>query len=466
MKTLTLKGKELRAIGYPESKVISIAMDVMHKNFKHTAHEEALQILKNVLSTPEEYLEDSVLSKIADVLVEKPKESAAEIALNAEKIEYNIFGSEQIEEGALKQMEIASRLPVAVAGALMPDAHQGYGLPIGGVLATENAVIPYAVGVDIGCRMCLSIFEIAGEELKQREASFQRELIAQTLFGAGKEFKEAREHEVIESKLFNEISVLKNLRQRAAKQLGSSGSGNHFVEFGIVEITEASVELNLPAGKYVALLSHSGSRGLGANIANHYTKVAMETCRLPNEAKHLAWLSLDSEAGQEYWNAMNLAGDYASACHHAIHEKIAKAIRVNPAVMVENHHNFAWKEIHNGKDVIVHRKGATPAGIGVLGIIPGSMTAPGFIVRGKGEAASLNSASHGAGRQMSRTKALNTITNHALKEMLNKHDVKLIGGGLDESPHAYKDIHAVMNSQKHLVDIIGTFYPKIVRMDG
>src|ERR1041384_6653396 len=110
MKTLTLKGKELRAIGYPESKVISISMDVMHKNFKHTAHEEALQILKNVLSNPEEFLEDSVLSKIADVLVEKPKESAAKIALNAEKIEYNIFGAEQIEDGALKQMEIASRL--------------------------------------------------------------------------------------------------------------------------------------------------------------------------------------------------------------------------------------------------------------------------------------------------------------------------------------------------------------------
>ncbi|HNR18870.1 MAG TPA: RtcB family protein, partial [Bacteroidia bacterium] len=375
MGKLKLRGKDLRAIGYPESKAISIAMDVMHKNFKHSTEEEALQILKNVLSAPEEFIEDNILSKIADALIEKPKESATEIPLNAEKVEYNIFGAEQIEEGALRQMEIASRLPVAVAGALMPDAHQGYGLPIGGVLATENAIIPYAVGVDIGCRMCLSIFEIPGNELKHREAKFQRELIAQTLFGAGKEFKDAAEHEVIESKLFDEISILKNYRQRAAKQLGSSGSGNHFVEFGIVEITDARNELNVPVGKYVALLSHSGSRGLGAGIANHYTKVAMETCRLPNEAKHLAWLLLDSEAGQEYWNAMNLAGDYASACHHAIHKKIAKAIGMNPAAMVENHHNFAWKEKHNGKEVIVHRKGATPAGAGVLGIIPGSMTA-------------------------------------------------------------------------------------------
>lgn len=466
MKKLKLTGKDLRGIGYPESKVISIAMDVMQKNYKHTSHEDALQILKNILAGPAEFLEDAVLSKIADALVEKPKEVSPEIPLNESSVEYCIFGADQIEEGALKQMEIASRLPVAVAGALMPDAHQGYGLPIGGVLATENAIIPYAVGVDIGCRMCLSIFDIPGNELKQHEAKFQRELIAQTLFGAGKEFGEASENEVIESKLFDEIPILKNYRQRAAKQLGTSGSGNHFVEFGIAEITDESNALNIPNGTYVALLSHSGSRGLGANIANYYTKVAMETCHLPKEAKHLAWLSMETEDGQAYWNAMNLAGDYASACHHAIHNKVSAAIRMKPIARVENHHNFAWKEIHNGKEVYVHRKGATPAGEGVLGIIPGSMTAPGFIVRGKGEVSSLHSASHGAGRQMSRSKAMSTITQHALKEMLNKNNVKLIGGGLDESPHAYKDIHSVMQAQKQLVDVVGVFYPKIVRMDG
>ena len=209
-----------------------------------------------------------------------------------------------------------------------------------------------------------------------------------------------------------------------------------------------------------------GFEGLGANIANHYTRLAISKRRLPQEAKHLAWLNLDEDEGMEYWMAMNLAGDYASACHHVIHDKIAKQLGRKPLKMVENHHNFAWKEIHDGREVIVHRKGATPAGKNVLGIIPGSMTAPGFIVKGKGEEASINSASHGAGRKMSRTQAMANITNNALKEELAKHNVKLLGGGLDEAPFAYKDIEAVMQSQKALVDVIGKFIPKIVKMDG
>src|SRR5690606_21054326 len=145
--------------------------------------------------------------------------------------------------------------------------------------------------------------------------------------------------------------------------------------------------------------------------------------------------------------SMNLAGDYASACHHIIHEKIAKQLGRQPVKMVENHHNFAWKENWEGKEVIVHRKGATPAGKNVLGIIPGSMTAPGFIVKGKGEMASVNSASHGAGRKMSRTKAMASITQQQMKHELKKHGVKLLGGGVDESPFAYKDISTVMQCQ-------------------
>ena len=252
----------------------------------------------------------------------------------------------------------------------------------------------------------------------------------------------------------------------AWKQLGSSGSGNHFVEFGVVEIAEKDEVLGVDAGKYVGLLSHSGSRALGANIANHYTKIAISKRRLPQEAKNLAWLTLDEEEGMEYWIAMNLAGDYASACHHIIHEKIAKQLGRKPLKMVENHHNFAWKEKWEGKEVIVHRKGATPAGKDVLGIIPGSMTAAGFIVKGKGEIASVNSASHGAGRKMSRTRAMASVTDKQLKDELKKHGVKLIGGGLDESPFAYKDIEVVMKSQQHLVDVVGKFTPKIVKMDG
>ena len=138
---------------------------------------------------------------------------------------------------------------------------------------------------------------------------------------------------------------------------------------------------------------------------------------------------------------MNLAGDYASACHHQIHRRLSKALGEKPLAMVENHHNFAWKEkLSNGEEVIVHRKGATPASKDTLGIIPGSMTAAGFIVRGKGEASSLNSASHGAGRQMSRSKAKQSLTQSAVNKYLKEKGVSLIGGGLDEAPMAYKNI--------------------------
>ncbi len=473
MSKLKLTGKQIRAIGFPEGPVVSVAMHVMCSNFKHHSEEDALTILKDVLAAPENYLADEHLNKIAEKLIETVEVETEEIPLQEKGVHYNVFGADQIEEGALAQMQIASRLPVAVAGALMPDAHQGYGLPIGGVLATNNAIIPYAVGVDIGCRMCLSIFAIDPAELKKREAYFQRELVANTLFGAGRDFSDRNTVQVnvpsaavLDRNEFSEIAFLKSLQQKAAKQMGSSGSGNHFVEFGEVELLTNDNVLGLPKGSYVGLLSHSGSRGLGANIANNYTRIAMEKTVLPKEAKHLAWLDMNSEEGMEYWLAMNLAGDYASACHHTIHAKIAKAIGEKPLATVENHHNFAWKEMFEGKEVMVHRKGATPAGKNVLGIIPGSMTAPGFIVKGKGETASINSASHGAGRKMSRSKALANVTHEALRKELQAFGVKLIGGGLDEAPHAYKDIHAVMQQQNTLVDVLGKFYPKIVQMDG
>lgn len=468
MSKLKLTGKELRIIGYPEGPVISLAMTEMMKNYKHHTLEDALHILKNVLAAPQDYVDDELLQKIAKKLIDDAK--ADEIppleGLREAAVPFNVFGQEYIEEGAMHQMYQAAKLPVSIAGALMPDAHSGYGLPIGGVLATDNAVIPYGVGVDIGCRMCLSVFDINPKELTDKESFFARELGEATLFGSGAQFDRAADDEVMENELFYQLPLLKNLHGRAWKQLGTSGSGNHFAEFGVIEIAEKDAVLGIDAGMYVGFLTHSGSRALGANIANHYTKIAISKRRLPQEAKNLAWLSLDEEAGVEYWNAMNLAGDYASACHHVIHAKIAKQLGRKAMKMVENHHNFAWKEQWEGKDVIVHRKGATPAGKDVLGIIPGSMTADGFIVKGKGISASVNSASHGAGRKMSRTRAMASVTDKQFKDELKKFGIKLLGGGLDESPFAYKDIEVVMQSQKALVDILGRFTPKIVKMDG
>jgi tRNA-splicing ligase RtcB len=466
MAKLHLTGKELRAIGYPEGPVISVAMNVMEKRYKRNTKEEALTALRNILAEPAMFVEDEALSPIAKLLLPKEKTESDEIALLNNGIHFNVFGAEYIEEGALQQMHAAAKLPVSIAGALMPDAHSGYGLPIGGVLATENAVIPYGVGVDIGCRMCLSVFDIDPKELRNREAYFTRELNEATLFGAGKEFSKTSYDEVLDNPVFDEIPFVKGLQGKAEKQLGSSGSGNHFVEFGIVEIPHKDEVLGLEAGTYLGLLSHSGSRGLGANIANHFTKLAREKRKLPKEASNLAWFGLDEEEGIQYWMAMNLAGNYASACHHVIHAKIAKQLGRQPLKMVENHHNFAWKEQYEGRELIVHRKGATPAGKDVLGIIPGSMTAPGFIVKGRGEVGAINSASHGAGRKMSRTAAIKSITQKALQEELQKQGVKLIGGGLDEAPFAYKNIYDVMNAQKNLVQTVGLFYPKIVKMDG
>ncbi|WP_420146818.1 RtcB family protein [Spirosoma sp.] len=386
--------------------------------------------------------------------------------LRTEALSYAVFGREQIEEGALKQMETAASLPISVAGALMPDAHQGYGLPIGGVLATSpDTVIPFAVGVDIACRMCLSVFDLPPTFLKREPHILKKSLVEQTKFGIGGETREKFDESVMDLPEWRATKVIRDLKDKAYRQLGSSGTGNHFVEWGIIEVYEQDDQFNLPPGEYLALLSHSGSRGFGGSVANYYSKLAMQRTRLPKQAAHLAWLDLNTEEGQEYWIAMNLAGEYASANHHEIHNKLAKALREKPLAMIENHHNFAWKEqMPDGRAVIVHRKGATPAGPDVLGIIPGSMTQPGFVVRGRGNADSLNSASHGAGRLMSRTQAYNTLTRSEWNKAIQEAGIQLIGGDLDEAPMVYKNIETVIGAQRDLVSVLAKFTPKIVRM--
>ncbi len=460
---MNLTGNDLKQIGFIEGKALGLALDLVQKEYRDLSFDDKVALLKQILNNPSSFINDSILAPVANELL-KPADDT--IALNVDGKPYQIYGAESIEEGALQQMDTAMKLPVTVAGALMPDAHQGYGLPIGGVLATNNAVIPYGVGVDIGCRMCMTIYDIPTERLHDKRDDFKKLLVNNTKFGQAT-FKKPKDHEIFERKEFSELQIVREMKDRAWQQIGSSGGGNHFVEFGIVEISNSINEYNIAPGQYVAVLSHSGSRGLGANIARYYTKVAMDKCKLPPEAKHLAWLDLDSEEGQEYWLAMNLAGDYASACHHQIHERMALGLCETPLAMIENHHNFAWREKDvNGNELIVHRKGATPAGKGVLGIIPGSMATPGFIVRGKGLAESINSASHGAGRTMSRTKAKQTILPGHVNKFLKEAGVELIGSGLVEAPMAYKDIHQVMNSQKELVEVLGSFMPRIVRMCG
>ena len=379
---------------------------------------------------------------------------------------YQIWGT-NLEPDAVQQLKNACKLPVAISGALMPDAHVGYGLPIGGVLATHEAVIPYAVGVDIACRMKMTVLDLPVSVLADEQPRLTNALERETKFGMGAAFRSRRQHDVMDRE-WGVTPVTSRMKDRAWAQLGTSGSGNHFVEFG--ELTVLDETVGLSRGTYLALLSHSGSRGTGAQVAQHYSRLARNLHpELPRELAQLAWLDLSTEAGQEYWSAMELMGRYAAANHELIHRYIARALGVEVMLDLENHHNFAWRERHRLPDgsyaeVIVHRKGATPAGAGVLGIIPGSMGTPGYVVRGKGVARSLNSAAHGAGRRMSRTKAKQTFRWETAQKFLRERGVTLLSAGLDEVPMAYKDIDEVMAAQSDLVEPIARFEPRLVKM--
>lgn len=402
--------------------------------------------------------------------LERMTSSAPVIQMRAESLPYPVWGAKGIDDASRRQMNMAMRLPVSIAGALMPDAHVGYGLPIGGVLAVDNAVIPYGIGVDIACRVRVSLFAVPQNFLETQRSHLVNALLTQTAFGKGCNWaKNPAQHEVMESPLWNELPMVKPLKQNAAIQLGTSGGGNHFVEWGDFHLRE-DFSSTLRAGYYLALASHSGSRALGMAIANYFTDLAKKKHPdLNGEVANLSWLSLDEEEGQQYWKAMNLAGEYAHANHAVIHERVAQAMRMDAVAHFENHHNFAWKEkiaLENGDQVnaIVHRKGATPAGKGVIGFIPGTMAHSGFLVEGRGSAASLNSASHGAGRAMSRTAAKKTINPDEVKRYLKGRKVQLLSAGLDEAPFAYKDPEQVMAAQADLVRTRGEFVPRIVRM--
>ncbi|RXK86364.1 RtcB family protein [Filimonas effusa] len=461
-----LKLKDLSRLGYTNNITRSLVINILSKHYKHHSKTELLALLTRIKAHPAEYTGDPVLGDIAATFVTAEEACIFQsFDLLQEAGQLKVYGGKNIEQTARAQMEVAMSLPVSVQGALMPDAHAGYGLPVGGVLAAKNAVIPYAVGVDIGCRMALSILEEGESFMKSHSWQMKTALKEFTHFGmeGGLDFRQ--EHEVLDHPSFHATSLLRRLHGKAARQLGSSGSGNHFVEFGTIELFEDNA-LGLPAKTYMALLSHSGSRGLGANIAQEYTRIAMDNCKLPRHAQQLAWLDLNSEAGIEYWMSMQLAGDYAKACHDQIHKNVLKSVGLKCLAKVENHHNFAWHEVlPDGSNVVIHRKGATPAHDNELGIIPGSMTTAAYLVAGKGVAQALFSAAHGAGRAMSRKRAKETTTVSALKKMLAQADVTLIGGSVEESPFAYKDIDAVMVAQQELVSIQGRFQPRIVRMN-
>ncbi len=458
--------KQLVQLGVPED-CVPQAIDALQRSAKsgRASSDKPKKQIPKVLDAPEVWLTDASYADFARSVIQWRNSDQKDST-----IEYAQWGND-LDAGSRSQMENACRLPMAVSAALMPDAHSGYGLPIGGVLALEGAVVPYAVGVDIACRMRMTITDLPVDILEQNDPrkceSLDRALEDGTCFGTGQEWKRPYDHDVLDED-WTVTAVTREVRDRARRQLGTSGSGNHFVEWGVITLPDH--EMGLSAGRYVALLSHSGSRGAGARVCQRYSEIA--TRKLParfrndSQMKHLGWLKLDEQEGQEYWLAMNLMGRYAAANHEVIHRNVVRIAGAQVLATIENHHNFAWEEVHDGKTVYVHRKGATPAGKGVLGVIPGTMADSAFVVRGKGHPASLMSASHGAGRRMSRTEARRQFRWAEWRDHLRNKNVRLLSAGLDEVPGAYKNIHEVMAAQTDLVEVIAEFMPRIVKMCG
>jgi len=462
-----MKPTELTALGIPRGKAMKLAFEAISRAVRSgTPKQEMPDLVGAVADNPSDFTSDPAFGELALQLLQEPGSPtgrAPERPVREQPVPCRKWGQD-LDPGSLEQMDAACRLPVAVRGALMPDAHLGYGLPIGGVLATAGAVIPYAVGVDIACRMKLTVLDLPVESLEQQEDRLRGVLERETSFGIGATFgKGLRQHEVMDED-WSVTPVTARLKDKAQSQLGTSGSGNHFVELGVLTVGPQS-ELGLEAGDHLALLSHSGSRGSGAGVADFYSKLAMKQHpHLPQSMRHLAWLELESQPGREYWLAMELMGRYAAASHQLIHRHVASGLGAQVLFDLENHHNFAWKEIHDGQEVVVHRKGATPADVDVRGIIPGSMASPGYVVRGLGNAESLCSASHGAGRRMSRKQAKKTFTWQDLERYLAEQRVTLISAGIDEVPMAYKDIEEVMAAQGDLVQPLARFMPRLVKM--
>jgi tRNA-splicing ligase RtcB len=451
-----MNARQLLKLGVPEDCIKAAILCIQKCSAAHMRGKDIESNITACVKDPEHYKDDSIVGDFAKALIDDKQ------FVRKEPIVYKAWG--EVELASRNQMLQACSIPSAVAAAIMPDSHPGFGICIGGVLALENAVCPFAVGVDIACRMKMSILNMPINTITDKFNLFKEAIEQSTMFGVGKGFWPRKYHPVMDED-WNITPVTREYKDKAWDQLGSSGSGNHFVDVGILTIPDNS--LGFPAGEYVAIMTHSGSRGTGGKVCDIYSGIAQS--RLPTKYKELgrlAWLDMDTDAGIEYFLAMQLMGRYAAANHDLIHRDIAKFLHVHVLGQIENHHNFAWEEEHFGKKLYIHRKGATPAGKGVLGVIPGSMGTPAYVVRGLGNPNSLCSASHGAGRKMSRKAANEKYSWQAVKGDLEKKGIIVLSAGADESPGSYKNIDDVMAQQSDLVEPIARFDPKIVMMDG
>lgn len=361
-----------------------------------------------------------------------------------------------IEDGALEQAKNLANLPFAFKHiAIMPDSHQGYGMPIGGVLATKGVIIPNAVGVDIGCGMCAtktSLTELNTNTLKKIIGEIRKVVPV----GFNKHQEKQDENLMPEAPEFLPIICLREY-DNALKSLGTLGGGNHFIE------------IQKGNDGYIWIMIHSGSRNLGKQVADYYHKLAVklnDKWYSNNVNKELAFFPIDSDEGQSYINEMNYCVEFALANRKLMMDRI-KAIFFKETScdfdnMINIAHNYARMENHFGENVIVHRKGATLATTETIGIIPGSQGTKSYIVKGKGNLESFTSCSHGAGRKMGRGQAQRDLNLEdeikRLDDMGIIHAIKEIKD-LDEASGAYKDINEVMENQKDLVDILVELTP-------
>ncbi|HLU34502.1 MAG TPA: RtcB family protein [Thermomicrobiales bacterium] len=370
---------------------------------------------------------------------------------------------EEIEKGAWEQLVNVSNHPeIGSHVAVMPDCHVGYGVPIGCVAPTIGSVIPNAVGVDIGCGLHAIQTGIAYDR-ERMDQRFWREWashVAREVPTGFASHKAPQKLGPLDRKL-RATDLQRLLKEKAAFQLGTLGGGNHFLEAQVDEVGE------------IWLMVHSGSRNTGLRIANHYNGLAVDltTRRRLVVGKDLASLPLDHEWGQDYLHDMQWATDFALANRKEMGQKLLRwlwrtmeAHRMPvthdaPLQVINIHHNFARLEEHGGQQVMVHRKGATSAAKGEMGVIPGSMGTPSFIVRGLGNPDSFESCSHGAGRVMGRNVARKSITAKAFAESLAGTFSKASMSYVDEAPLAYKDVEMVVDRQRDLVEVVHTLRP-------
>lgn len=356
---------------------------------------------------------------------------------------------DQMEEGALEQARNLANLPFAYKHiAIMPDTHVGYGMPIGAVLATKGAVVPNAVGVDIGCGMCslrTNLTQLETPELKKIMG-----IIRKTV-PVGFSHHENRQDETWMPVKEGDLPIVEQEYQSALYQIGTLGGGNHFIE------------IQKGSDGYIWIMIHSGSRNIGFTVANHYNNIAKEKNKASEEnvPKDLAFIPEASEYFDLYWNEMNYCIDFALANRKLMMERAELAfMEIMPGVEFSNFinkpHNFAALEEHFGEQVIVHRKGATRARKGEWGMIPGSQGTRSYLVKGKGNAKAFESCSHGAGRLMSRSKARKSLDLEEEKKMLTDQGILHAirnRSDLDEAPSSYKDIDEVMANQTALVEV-------------